>query len=253
MVFEKELAETYDLIYKDKDYGGETDFVEEIFRNFSSKPVETILDGGCGTGGHAMPLAQRGYQVTGIDASEAMIKRAREKANKAKLNIGFQTMDIRQLDLKQKFDACLFMFSVLGYITETGDILKTLAKVKRHLKKDSLFIFDCWNGLAVMRVLPSARVQTFEDKDDRVIKIATPELDAFHHICRVNYQLIRCKGNTIISEFKETHIVRYFFPQEIIHFLDETGFEVLKICPFLDLKGKVDENVWNIAVIARAK
>lgn len=253
MVFEIELAEIYDFIYKDKDYERETDFVEEIFRNFSPKPVKTILDGGCGTGGHAIPLAKRGYEVVGIDASKAMVELAKAKASKANLSISFQTMDIRQFDLNQKFDACLLMFSVLGYITETADILKTLAKVKRHLKKDSLFIFDCWNGLAVLRTLPSARVQTFEDKDERVIRLVTPELDAFNHICRVNYQLIRCKGNTIISEFKETHTVRYFFPQEITHLLDDAGFEILKMCPFLDLKGKVDENVWNIAAIARAK
>jgi len=56
-------AEYYDLIYQDKDYEKEYDFIEEIFQNFSSNPVKTIFDGGCGTGGHAIPLAKRGYQI----------------------------------------------------------------------------------------------------------------------------------------------------------------------------------------------
>lgn len=252
MVFQPELAEIYDFIYRNKDYDGETDFIEQIFRTLSTKPVKTILDGGCGTGGHAVPLTKRGYEVTGIDASQAMIKLAKEKANKAGLSINFQTGDLRQFDLNQKFDACLIMFNVLGYITETEDILKTLETIKRHLKKDSLFVFDCWNGLAVLRTLPSARVKIFEDEDKRVIRVVTPELDAFHHLCRVNYHLIRCQGNAIISEFKETHTVRYFFPQEITHYLKDAGFEVLKMCPFLDLDGKVDENVWNVTVVAKA-
>lgn len=251
MVFQPQLAEIYDLIYKDKDYEGETDFVEEIFQDFASKPVKTILDGGCGTGGHALPLARRGYEVIGIDTSGAMIERAKEKASKANLNIAFQTMDIRQLDLDQKFDVCLCMFNVLGYIAETSDILRALEKVKSHLKRDSLFIFDCWNGLAVLRILPSTRVQTFEDDEKRVIRIVKPELDTFNHLCRVNYHLFMYKGNSIISEFKETHIVRYFFPQEVIHYLEDAGFEMLRICPFLDLNGKVDENVWNITAIAK--
>ena len=82
MVFEDELAEIYDLIYQDKDYEKEIDFIEQIFHNYSSHPIKTILDGGCGTGGHALPLAKRGYQVSAIDLSEAMLKRARKKAKR---------------------------------------------------------------------------------------------------------------------------------------------------------------------------
>ena len=55
MVFQKELTEIYDLIYKDKDYEGECDFVEEIFEKYSSTAVRTVLDGGCGTGGRHSP------------------------------------------------------------------------------------------------------------------------------------------------------------------------------------------------------
>ena len=47
-------AEYYDLIYQDKDYERECDFIEDIFRRFSSDPVRTVLDGGCGAGGHAI-------------------------------------------------------------------------------------------------------------------------------------------------------------------------------------------------------
>ena len=94
MVFEVGLAEVYDLIYQDKDYEGETDFVEGLFRDYSRRSGVTILDGGCGTGGHALPLARRGYQVTGIDASAEMVKLASEKAGKAGLDIGFHAVDM---------------------------------------------------------------------------------------------------------------------------------------------------------------
>jgi hypothetical protein len=63
--------------------------------------------------------------------------------------------------------------------------------------------------------------------------------------------LVLNKENCTFNEINEKHVVRFYFPQEIKHFLEATGFEVLKICPFLDLKGKVDENIWNIAVIAK--
>lgn len=252
MVYQEKLAEIYDLIYQDKDYEKECDFLEEIFRNYSPRPIKTILDAGCGTGGHAFPLTKRGYKVTGIDMSDAMIAAAGRKAKETGLNINLQQMDLRHLNLGETFDACLCMFAVLGYITETSDILKTLESVKRHLNKNSLFIFDVWNGLAVLRILPETRVKTVAGREKRIIRIAQPELDASNHICRVHYSLFVTRDETLLEEIKETHTVRYFFPLEIIHYLSDTGFEVLKVCPFLDLAGKVDENVWNMAVIARA-
>ena len=81
MIFGKGLAEVYDLIYKDKDYERECDFLEEIFKKYSTIfPVKTVLDAGCGSGGHAIPLAKRGYRVVGFDLSEVMISQARKKA-----------------------------------------------------------------------------------------------------------------------------------------------------------------------------
>lgn len=252
MVFEAGMAEIYDLIYRDKDYEGETDFIESIFRNFASKPVKSILEGGCGTGGHALPLAKRGYDVTGIDTSADMVRYARDKAKKARLDISYRTADLRRFELNRKFDSCLLMFSVVGYLTRTDELLQTLARVKNHLKKGSLFVFDFWNGLAVLRSLPSERVKEVADKGRKIVRTAKPELDSFNHLCHVHYRILVFQNEVLSKEINETHTVRYFFPQELIHYLEESGFKVFKICPFLDLNGKADESVWNLTAIARA-
>jgi len=251
MTFDR-YAQWYDLIYRDKDYKTECDFIEEIFQNYSEKSVRAILDGMCGTGGHAIILAKRGYELMGIDASEVMIETAEKKRKQAKVNIAFHVMDLRQFNLNKRFDAAICMFAGVDYLPQTQDILKTLSNIRRHLEKDSLFVFDFWNGLAVLRILPSTRIKTVEDGGRRIIRITQPALDAFHHLCHVHYHLLVTQDNALIDEFEETHTVRYFFPQEMAHYLEDAGFEVLKICPFLDLEGKVDENVWNIVAIAKA-
>jgi SAM-dependent methyltransferase len=247
-VFEK-YAEYYDLIYQDKDYEQGCDFIDHVFANHSPKPVKTILDAGCGTGGHAIPLVKRGYKVTGFGASEVMLRRAKERAE----GVSFHLMDIRNFSLEEKFDACICMFAVMNYLTENEEIQRALANVRRHLKLDGLFLFDFWNGLAVLRILPEARVKTVVGEGKKVVRFVHPELDAFHHLCKSHYHLIVAQGNTLIDELEETHILCYFFPQEIIHYLKEAGFEVLKICPFLDLKGKLDEKIWNAMAIAKAR
>jgi len=56
----------YDLIYQDKDYEEECDFVKAIFSQYSREPVTRILDVGCGTGGHALLLAQRAIMLLAL-------------------------------------------------------------------------------------------------------------------------------------------------------------------------------------------
>jgi len=241
----KDYAKYYDLIYKDKDYEKEVDFIENIFGK--NKPKK-ILEVGCGTGNYTKILLKRGYEVTAIDISEDMLKIARGKCA-----CKFIEGDIRSVSINDKFDACIAMFAVMGYITENSDIIRALNNIRRHLKPNGIFIFDVWNGLAVMRLLPEQRIKEVENNEIKIIRFASPNLRSFDHICEVDYKvLILNKADNTYEEINEKHIVRFYFPQEIKYYLENAGFAVLKICPFLDLNGKVDENVWNIAVIARA-
>lgn len=244
--FKEGYANYYDLIYKDKDYEKEVDFLEEIFG--TNKP-RNILEVGCGTGNYTRILLERGYDVVGMDVSQDMLKIARSKC-KCKLING----DVRYFSLNEKFDACIAMFTVMGYILEDSDIIKALKNVYRHLKIGGIFVFDVWNGLAVMRFLPEQRIKKVENDEIKIVRYAVPNLRAFDHICEVYYTLfVLDKKNNIFNEICEKHVIRFYFPQEIKHYLEDTGFEVLKICPFMDLNGKVDENVWNIAVVARKR
>src|SRR4029077_11778373 len=70
----------YDALYRDKDYVSECDFVEAaIRRHGSGGDHRKVLDLGCGTGGHSIELARRGYTVRGVDLSPHMLSVARAK------------------------------------------------------------------------------------------------------------------------------------------------------------------------------
>src|SRR6478609_5890219 len=68
----------YDLLYRDKDFKGEAQYVHSLIER--QRPgARSVLDLGCGTGRHASLLAERGYDVTGVDRSPAMLAEARAR------------------------------------------------------------------------------------------------------------------------------------------------------------------------------
>src|SRR5215813_7646967 len=108
-VFGRDYAGVYDAIYRKKDYQGEVDLIERILRRHGLDGHRRVLDLGCGTGGHAVPLARRGHAVLGVDRSSAMLEVAREKvaAELPECTVTFCRGDIRQLDLGQRFEVVL--------------------------------------------------------------------------------------------------------------------------------------------------
>ena len=241
------LAKYYDLLYQDKDYLSEMNFIESFFKDHA---VKSVLELGCGTGNYTKVLFEKGYGVTGVDLSENMLDVAKHKCA-----CKFVNSDIRTVSLNETFDVCLAMFAVMGYITETTSIIHTFENVYKHLKPGGLFIFDVWNGLAVMRLLPDSRLKTVQTPDVKLLRFAQPVLRSADQICEVNYKLLifNKKSGGTCEEIDEKHIVRFYFPQETKYYLEQAGFEVLKICPFMGVDSAVDENVWNMVFVARTR
>lgn len=251
MVF-NDYADFYDLLYREKNYRQECEFVRLVFETYGHNKINSILDLGCGTGSHALPLADMGYQVTGVDLSEKMLQTARRKAAEPKKSISFFKGDIRHLDLGKRFDAALAMFTVMGYLTSNQDIKDAVCSIRRHLVPGGLFVFDVWFGPAVLKVRPEERTRVIRTGDREIARHARPVLDVLRHTIEVNYTVTEKKGNQHLSETKESHVMRFFFYQELLYFLEDNGFEVIKICPFMNFNGPLDEECWNITVIGRA-
>jgi 2-polyprenyl-3-methyl-5-hydroxy-6-metoxy-1,4-benzoquinol methylase len=111
---------------------------EHHLQEFTSylKKGAKILDLGCGTG---KPIAEyllaQGYEVTGVDGSEKMLALAKINIPKAKLI----HQDMRQIDLKEKFDAIIMWHS--SFHLPATDQEKLFPKLKEHLKPKGLLMF----------------------------------------------------------------------------------------------------------------
>ena len=253
-VFNSLYAGQYDQLYVDKSYKAECDLIQEAIRRHATGKPQTLLDVGCGTGAHAVELAQRGYSVTGVDLSQSMLDRAIQKA--AALDAAsrprFLCGDARDFETGQSHDVAIMMFAVVGYLTSNDDVLKGLRNIRRQLVPGALFICDFWYGPSVLSVRPTDRVRVLPTAEGRVIRAASTTLDIPRHTADVTFRLWSLQGERLSGETSETHRMRYFFPQEFALMLTVAGFKLHGMSAFPSLDQPLGDDTWNAFAVAEA-
>ncbi len=112
-----DYARYYDLLYRDKDYAAETEYVAGLIRKFHPS-ARSILELGSGTGIHASLLAEKGFTIHGIERSAEMLARSQALAENMTAGHGqltFSPGDIREICLNKRFDAVIALFHVISY------------------------------------------------------------------------------------------------------------------------------------------
>jgi len=253
-VFGTTYAGLYNLLYSDKDYEAECDLIDRLIQRYGNKSVSSVVDLGCGTGNHAFPLSQRGYDVVGVERSENMLALARQRlaAHPNNSRIAFHQADIRNAQIGRTFDSALMMFAVLGYQIENDDVLSTLKTARAHLRAGGLLIFDVWYGPAVLHQKPSDRVKVTRSENESVLRVASGELDIPRHRCLVRFHLWRLAGERVLAETEEAHSMRFFFPQELHLLLGCSGFTLIRLGSFPDFDADPAETTWNVLGVALA-
>lgn len=247
-------SQYYDLLYRDKDYIGEAQFIHQLIQNHAPNP-QSILELGCGTGNHAMLLAKEGYSIHGIDLSEEMLQQARDRLSNLPPDLAshltFSSGDIRQVRLDQKFDVILSLFHVISYQTTNEDLQAAFATVKEHLKPGGIFVFDCWYGPAVLSESPTARIKRLENDEIQITRIAEPLMYPNDNLVDVNYQVfIKDKNSGSVDELQETHRMRYLFKPEVELLLREFQMQIVACSEWMsDQKAGFD--TWGVCFIGR--
>lgn len=247
-------AEYYDLLYGDKDYLKEVEYVAALLSE-QPQQVVNVLELGCGTGKHAEHLARKGFVVCGVDQSEEMLVKAEQR--KAGLEpdvaarLSFTRGDIRELRFNRRFDLVISLFHVVCYQTSNLDQQAVYDTAVAHLEPDGIFLFDFWYGPAVLTQRAEVRIKRFENDHVRMIRIAEPQLFEDKNVVVVNYTMIvtdKQKNQTEI--FKESHPMRYLFAPEISFFASR----YLNLCALLEwgTKDPVNCQSWSgLALLKR--
>jgi SAM-dependent methyltransferase len=243
-------AKYYDLLYQDKDYEADVEYILSLITRNASLVSKQILDLGCGTGTHAAIFSDKGYCVDGVDISSQMISRAKVNFG-ANPKLNFSEGDITSFNVKKEYDIVTSLFHVMSYQNSNDAILSSFQTASKHLKKDGLFIFDFWYGPGVLTNPPVIREKKLENDEIKVKRIATPIMHNERNVVDVNYEIdILNKLTGSAETISEKHSMRYLFKPEIEFYLQKSRLKLMGFYQWLTLDTPTMDS-WNVVAIAK--
>jgi SAM-dependent methyltransferase len=247
----------YDLLYREKDYRGEAEFVRRVLEAHADPgALGSLLDLGCGTGRHDRLLAAGGLRVHGVDVSAAMIEQARGElagdAPEVRERVRFTQGDVRDVRLGETFGAAVSLFHVVSYLPTNRDLDAALATARAHLEPGGLFLFDAWYGPGVLSDPPSIRVKRVAGPDFALLRLSEPTPRPNENGVDVRFTLFVSRVPGEVSEVvEETHRMRYWFHPEIQAAAGRAGFEVAELGEWMTGR-EPGARTWNAYWVLRA-
>jgi SAM-dependent methyltransferase len=247
-------AAYYDLLYRDKDYAAEAAYIESLLGSRASGG-KRLLELGCGTGGHAVELARRGFSVHGIDLSMQMVERAvrrLEECPSLAQYLHFEQGDIRSARCALRFDAVISLFHVMSYQTSNQDLRAAIATARAHLDPGGVFLFDFWYGPAVLSDRPKALSKQVSDEVIEVTRRTTPTMLVNENCVDVHFDVdITARAGGERRQLAEDHRMRYLFLPEIEGLLGLGGFRLCNAYAWRSVLPPADSS-WYVCAVAQA-
>jgi SAM-dependent methyltransferase len=219
-----QLAEYYDRIYWWKDYDREVEFLTDVFRNYGVHG-KRILEVACGTGAHTKILVKRGYEVTGVDLSEDVLRVARRKVRRGATFLQGDMRDLSEV-VQGEYDAVVCLFSAISYNTSLSDVRRTLKGFNARLKSKGVAVFDTHFTKEGFR--DGYRGEDIFD-DGKVIGARLSTSKRFGDVGELTFSYLIKDGRKTIVMRNDLHRLGLFSPEDFLKTMRESGFAKLQV------------------------
>jgi len=245
--YDEAFSKYYDIINKDKSYDDEVAVIDSVIRKFTDKKNMKLADVGCGTGNHALEFSRMSYKVSGFDVSPHMIEIAQRKSNE----VDFVCENFK--DAKGVFDVIVSLFDVVNALGPYEKLIEFFIAVAKHMDQDSIFIFDVWNGDAVVKSPPEVKFKVIEKGDIKIERNVVPENDMQKQTSILTYDLKIYKNGKLIDSVKPRMVIHFFKQDEIISALKTAGLKIVCTFPYKEPDRKIKEDDWKINFVCKLK
>ena len=194
----------------------------EAFYDALAPAGASVLELGCGTGRLTLPLAKRGREVTGLDASAAMLSAARLKATTTGAAIQWVQGDMTDFELGRRFDLIVVSCNSLAHMTTSEALSGCFASVRRHLADGGVFAFDVVNPDAKLLARPSKERVKRADAASGLRLREIAHYDPKARVRDARWRVHDRDGSVREVAFR----LRQFFPDELPPLLEEAGLRL---------------------------
>ncbi len=231
------LGGIYDSFNEAADYEAYLAFIQSQFNALSRHDPQyqpRAVDLGCGTGEMALRLAERGFDVIGVDRSFEMLSEAMEKkANRPELSLFFIRQDMRRLQMDAKANLFICCYDCLNYLDNEAELQDTLEAVAAHTVSGGVLIFDV-NTLYRFREYYGNRVFCFKKQES--VLIWENRFDDKNSVCYFDIEVFRREGE-LYRRSREKHKQTWFSDTAIREALNKSGFRLIRTA--------TDNDLWN--------
>lgn len=233
--------EWYDYIFPSARFDIADQEVEQVLA-LSGITTGSALDLCCGPGRHAIALAQRGFQVTGVDRAAFLLEKARDLAGEKKIKVEWVQADMLHFERANSYDLVVSLFHSFGYFEKKLDDLRVLQHIFASLKPGGIFVIDVNSKEWLAGNLCSA---LWSRQPDGSIVVEHHEVS--QDWTRLKNEWIRVRGDRA-STFVFDYTI--YSGQELRDLLAKAGFQ--EICLYGSFAGDAyDRNASRLIAVAR--
>ncbi len=220
------LAGCYDKLTTDVDYAAWASYLEGHF-NRIGLPGNLVLDLGCGTGSLTRQLAERGYEMIGVDLSPDMLMEAMDKCGDLEGATPplFLCQSMDKLDLYGTIDGCVSCLDSINYVTDAEKLKKAFGRVHLFLMTGGLFIFDV-NTIQKFQAMDG---QIYLDETEDTYCVWRTSYDSDTNLCEHAMDIFSQDKNGLWDRGEELHQERGYALDQLTQYLQEAGFENISL------------------------
>ena len=219
------FAQVYDTFMDNVPYEEWADYLEERLKEYGVKDG-LVLELGCGTGSMTELLAEKGYDMIGVDNSEDMLEIAMEKRIESGHDILYLLQNMQEFELYGTVKAVVSVCDSVNYITEKAELEEVFRLVNNYLDPQGIFIFDFNTEYKYREILGNQVIA--EDREECSF-IWENYYDEDSHINEYNLTLFIKEHGDHYRKYEETHYQKSYSLDTIRKLAEMSGLELLHI------------------------